>query len=84
MFSITRNSGRLVNQAKRNFQTSAISLNKVYGTPLGGVYSNIPFQIKNRKYIPFAVYYWGTLGFFLAFPFLTTWWHLKKSGSFDQ
>lgn len=66
----------------RNFQSSNRSMNKIFGSPQEGPYSNIPFQVKNRKLIPFSFYYWGVLGFFFAFPFLSTYWHLKKSGSF--
>lgn len=82
----TRPSARLVNQRlfSRNFQTSSRSMNKIYGTPDEGPYSNLPFQVKNRKFIPFKFYYWGVLGFFFAFPFLSTYIHLKKSGSFDM
>ncbi|EGV64154.1 hypothetical protein CANTEDRAFT_105290 [Yamadazyma tenuis ATCC 10573] len=64
----------------RNFQSSSKRLSSVFGHPKEGVYSNIPFTIK-RKIIPLSVYYWGTLGFFFSFPFLTTLLHLKKSGS---
>ncbi|RCK54331.1 Cytochrome c oxidase polypeptide VIII, mitochondrial [Candida viswanathii] len=73
---------------RRNFQVSSKRLEDintiVYGHPQEGVYSNLPFKVKNRKFIPFAVYYWGVLGFFFAFPFLTSWWQLKKSGAFNQ
>lgn len=64
----------------RNFQSSSKRMNNIFGSPKEGVYSNLPFDVK-RKFIPFSVYYWGTLGFFFSFPFLSTLWHLKKSGS---
>lgn len=64
----------------RNFQSSSRMMNNVFGTPKDGVYSNIPFPIKTKT-IPFALPYWGVLGFFFAFPFLTTYWHLKKAGN---
>lgn len=67
----------------RNFQTSSRSMNKIFGTPQEGVYSNIPFKVKNRK-IPLAVPFWGILGFFFAFPFLASYWQMVKAGSFDQ
>ncbi|KAI5951860.1 COX8 [Candida jiufengensis] len=73
----------------RQFQQSSKLLSgdvmtQVYGTPKEGVYSNLPFQVKNRKFIPFAVWYWGVLGFFFAFPFLSTGWQMYKSGSFNE
>lgn len=67
----------------RQFQTSSRVMNNIYGTPKSGVYSNLPFNVK-RKFIPFGVYYWGILGFFFSFPFLTTYWHLYKAGSFNM
>lgn len=69
---------------RRNFQTSARSMNKIFGSPQEGVYSNLPFKIKNRKFIPFSFYFWGTAGFFFFFPFMSTFLQLKKSGAFDQ
>lgn len=73
---------------RRNFQVSSRKLadlnTLVYGHAKEGVYTNLPFKVKNRKFIPFAVYYWGVMGFFFAFPFLTSWWQLKKSGAFNQ
>lgn len=69
---------------KRGFKSSAVRSNEIFGTPKSGVYSNLPFQVKNRKFIPFPVYYWSVLGFFFAFPFVSTWWQLKKSGSLDK
>ncbi|KAG7663940.1 COX8 [[Candida] subhashii] len=76
---------RLNTLAKRNFQTSFRSMSAGWeGTPASGVYSNLPFKVKGRKYVPFKVAYWGVLGFFFAFPFLTTYWHLYKSGSLRQ
>lgn len=66
---------------KRGFRSSVVRMNDVYGTPKSGPYSNLPFQVKDRKYIPFPVYYWSILTLFFAFPFLTSWWQLKKSGS---
>ncbi|ODV65077.1 hypothetical protein HYPBUDRAFT_114682 [Hyphopichia burtonii NRRL Y-1933] len=68
----------------RNFQSSARSMNKIYGTPAEGPYSNLPFKVHNRRFIPFGVYYWGVLGFFFAFPFLTTYLHLYKSGALNE
>lgn len=77
-------SRRLVQSvARRNFQTSSRSMNSIFGSPQEGVYSNLPFKVKNTK-IPFAFKWYGTLGFFFSFPFLATYWHLKKSGSLDQ
>lgn len=64
----------------RNFQTSARAMNNIFGTPKAGVYSNLPFRVKGLK-IPFGVYWWGTFGFFFAFPFLSSWWHMKKAGN---
>ena len=32
----------------RNFQTSARSFNDIFGSPKTGVYSNIPFKVKDR------------------------------------
>lgn len=72
---------------RRNFQVSArkFDINTiVYGTAKEGPYENLPFKIKNRKFVPFAFWYWGVLGFFFAFPFLTSWWQLKKSGAFNK
>ena len=65
----------------RNFQTSARSLDKIFGQPQEGPYSNLPFQVKGRKFIPFSVAWWGVFGFFFGFPFLATYWHLKKAGN---
>ncbi|EGW33364.1 uncharacterized protein SPAPADRAFT_60705 [Spathaspora passalidarum NRRL Y-27907] len=67
--------------ARRNFQSSARAMNEIYGTPAEGPYSNIPFKVVGRKVIPFSVFFFGIMGTFFAFPFITTWWHLKKSGS---
>lgn len=70
--------------ATRNFQTSARTMgNKIYATPAEGRYTNIPFKVKNRK-TPLALTVYGVLGFFFAFPFLTSYYHLKKAGSFDM
>ncbi|KAI3405729.2 COX8 [Candida oxycetoniae] len=74
---------------KRSFQRSAMLLSgnlseKIYGVPQEGVYSNLPFKVKNRKFIPFAVWYWGVLGFFFAFPFLSTAWSMYKSGALKR
>lgn len=72
---------------RRNFQVSSKKLDMntlVYGHAKEGVYTNLPFKVQNRKFIPFAVYYWGVMGFFFAFPFLTSWWQLKKSGAFNK
>ncbi|CAH2352791.1 cytochrome c oxidase subunit 8, mitochondrial [[Candida] railenensis] len=80
MFARTRLTSQ---QFTRNFQTSSRSMNKIFGTPAEGVYSNLPFKVKNRK-IPLSVPFWGILGFFFAFPFLASYWHMKKAGSFDQ
>lgn len=80
MAGAARNSNaRLV--SRRNFQSSSRVMDSVFGTPKEGPYSNIPFEVK-RKFIPFKVYYWGILGFFFGFPFLSTYLNLKKSGSF--
>ncbi|KAG2733262.1 hypothetical protein G9P44_004252 [Scheffersomyces stipitis] len=82
MFKVgLRNTSRI---ARRNFSSSSRAMNEIYGAPKGGIYSNLPFQVLNRKYIPFSVYFWGISGFFFAFPFLTTFWHLKKSGALDN
>lgn len=67
-------------RAARSFQTSAVASNNIFGTPKSGVYSNLFFKVKDRK-IPFAIPWWGTFGFFFAFPFLTAYWHMKKSGN---
>jgi cytochrome c oxidase subunit 7c len=58
-------------------------MNDIYGSPKTGPYSNLPFKVKGTM-IPFGVTFFGVLGFFFAFPFLTTYWHLKKAGSFDM
>ncbi|CUM46379.1 uncharacterized protein AC631_03090 [Debaryomyces fabryi] len=77
---------KLISQkvSARNFQTSTRSLNKIFGSPQSGVYSNLPFKVKGRKFIPFSFYFWGVAGTFFAFPFLSTYWHLKKAGSFNE
>lgn len=67
----------------RNFSSTARVSNAVFGTPKSGPYSNLPFKVHGRKLIPFQVYWWGVLGFFFAFPFLTSWWHMKKAGNLD-
>ncbi|KAK9471582.1 cytochrome c oxidase subunit VIIc-domain-containing protein [Dipodascopsis tothii] len=58
----------------RGFSSSAIARGAHFEE---GVYSNIPFKVKNRK-IPFAIPYFT---FFLV-PFLTpfgmAWWALNK------
>ncbi|CAD1808883.1 Cytochrome c oxidase subunit VIIc family protein [Candida parapsilosis] len=71
---------------KRSLQVSAklmSDMNQIYGHPQEGVYSNLPFKVKNRKFIPFSVWYWGVMGFFFAFPFLTSTWQIYKSGGFN-
>lgn len=68
---------------QRNFQTSTRTFNKIFGAPKEGPYSNLPFKVKDRK-IPFSIMWFGVLGFFFAFPFLTTYRALKKAGSFDM
>ncbi|SGZ46655.1 CIC11C00000004304 [Sungouiella intermedia] len=68
-------------RATRNFQTSSrVLLGNVYGSPKEGVYSNLPFKVKT-KVVPFGVGWWGVMGFFFAFPFLTSYWHMKKAGN---
>lgn len=76
---------KLISQkvSTRNFQTSARSFNNIFGSPKTGVYSNIPFKVKNRK-IPISFWFWGVTGSLFAFPFVSTYWHLKKSGSFME
>lgn len=64
----------------RTFRTSAVSLNSIHGTPKEGIYSNLPFKVKNTK-LPFGIGWWGTFGFFFAFPFLSAYWHMKKAGN---
>ncbi|KAK6465309.1 hypothetical protein DFJ63DRAFT_332738 [Scheffersomyces coipomensis] len=61
---------------------SAKRMNAWFGTPAEGKYTNIPFTVKT-KFIPFKVYYWGILGTFFAFPFLTTAWQMYKAGNFS-
>ncbi|ODV76628.1 uncharacterized protein CANTADRAFT_36346, partial [Suhomyces tanzawaensis NRRL Y-17324] len=65
----------------RTFRSSAVASNAVYGSPKTGPYSNLPFKVKDRK-IPFGLFYWSITGLFFAFPFLSTYWHMKKAGSF--
>lgn len=83
----TKQTSRLVlnNQRlfQRNFQSSTRSMNKIFGSPKEGIYSNLPFKVKGRM-IPLSIPYWGVFGFFFAFPFLSTYIHLKKSGSLDE
>ncbi|WPK23288.1 hypothetical protein PUMCH_000523 [Australozyma saopauloensis] len=67
-------------RATRNFQVSAKSMNSVFGTPKTGTYSNIPFPVKTKR-VPFALVWYGTFGFFFAFPFITAYWHMKKAGN---
>ncbi|EMG50643.1 hypothetical protein G210_1874, partial [Candida maltosa Xu316] len=72
---------------RRNFQVSArhFDLNaQIYGHAKEGVYSNLPFKVKGRKFIPFRVWYWGVMGFFFAFPFLTSAWQMYKGGAFRK
>ncbi|CAI5756472.1 unnamed protein product [Candida verbasci] len=99
MLSRSSNIVKLSNPSKiltRSLHQSIIRLNahhdehsiqhqmaNIYGHPKEGVYSNLPFQVKNRKYIPFSVWYWGVLGFFFAFPALSSFWQMKKAGSFN-
>ncbi|RLV96079.1 hypothetical protein JA1_000500 [Spathaspora sp. JA1] len=73
------NSARLT--TRRTFKSSTRVMNEIYGTPAEGPYSNIPFKVVGRKFVPLPVFFWGIMGFFFAFPFITTYWHLKKSGS---
>ena len=69
--------------SKRGFSSSAIRANAIYGTPKSGPYSNLPFKVKDRKFIPFGLVWWGVPGFFFLFPFMSSYWQLKKSGSLD-
>ncbi|KAI5960507.1 COX8 [Candida theae] len=72
---------------KRSFQMSSklmSEMDKIWGHPEEGVYSNLPFKVKNRKFIPFSVWYWGVMGFFFAFPFLSSTWQIYKSGGFAK
>lgn len=69
--------------ARRNFQTSARSMNKIFGTPAEGVYSNLPFKVKNAK-IPFSLRYWSFFGFFFLFPFMSSYYHMIKAGNLDK
>lgn len=64
----------------RNFQTSARAMNSIFGSPKTGIYSNLPFKVKTSK-VPFAIGWYGTFGFFFAFPFLVSYWHMKKAGN---
>lgn len=67
-------------RAARNFQTSARAMNNIFGSPKTGIYANLPFPVKTKK-IPFGIGWWGTFGFFFAFPFLSSYWHMKKAGN---
>lgn len=75
-------SSRIGLRATRNFQTSSRVMSNIYGTPKSGLYANLPFPVKTKK-IPFAIPFWGVFGFFFAFPFLSSWWHLKKAGNLN-
>lgn len=46
-----------------------------------GPYSNLPFQVHNRKYIPYGVLHWGFFGLGFGIPIFLTWYYLKKSGN---
>lgn len=46
-----------------------------------GPYSNLPFQVHNRKYIPFGVLHWGFFGLGMGIPVFLVWYNLKKSGN---
>lgn len=72
--------GLRANRATRNFQTTARAMNKVYGAPETGVYSNLPFKVKGTK-IPFAFKWWGTFALFFSFPFISAYVHLKRAGN---
>ncbi|CAN3356959.1 cytochrome c oxidase subunit 8, mitochondrial [Diutina catenulata] len=66
--------------SRRGFSSSAVRANNIYGTPKSGPYSNLPFKVKDRM-IPFPVVFWGVAGFFFAFPFLSSYWQMKKAGN---
>lgn len=45
-----------------------------------GVYSNIPFKVKDRK-IPYGIIHFGFLGVGFLVPFIAVYVQLKKSGN---
>lgn len=71
--------------SKRAFSKTAIRASgaEIYGVPKAGPYSNLPFKVKDRV-IPFAIPYWGTIIFFFGFPFMSSYWQMKKAGSFED
>lgn len=78
---ITRLGLRAAPKSSRNFMTSSrVMSHNPYGSPATGLYSNLPFKVHNTR-IPFAFKWWGVFGFFFAFPFITCYVHMKRSGN---
>ncbi|ODV88450.1 hypothetical protein CANCADRAFT_4590 [Tortispora caseinolytica NRRL Y-17796] len=72
MFRAGRASGN------RQFSSNAVRRSDHYEE---GVYSNIPFKIHNRKYVPYWVLHFGFLGLGFFAPFLVAYYQMKRSGS---
>lgn len=62
----------------RNLSTSLARRSEHHPT---GPYVNLPFQVHNRKRVPFGVLFWGFFGLGMGIPGFITWFHLKKSGN---
>ncbi|KAG7195262.1 uncharacterized protein KQ657_003788 [Scheffersomyces spartinae] len=80
MFKLSRTTIRSLQSSGRRLNAH---LPNPYGTPASGIYSNLPFKVKNRK-IPLGFFWYGTLGFFFSFPFLVSWLHMYKAGNLDK
>ncbi|KAL6947034.1 Cytochrome c oxidase subunit 8A, mitochondrial [Hanseniaspora vineae] len=64
--------------AKRSFTSTMRAQSGVHFQE--GVYSNLPFKVKNRK-IPYGIIHFGFFALGFAVPFISCFVQLKKSGS---
>uniref|UniRef100_A0A060SXV1 Cytochrome c oxidase subunit 8, mitochondrial n=1 Tax=Blastobotrys adeninivorans TaxID=409370 RepID=A0A060SXV1_BLAAD len=64
--------------ARRGFSTSPVARG---GHLPEGPYSNLPFKVHGRKYVPYWVLHWGFFVVGVGAPFGIAYFQLKKSGS---
>lgn len=74
-FTMLRNSASRA--ARRTFTTSPARMS--HGPD--GPYSNLPWKVHNRKYVPYWVLHFGFFALGLGIPFAITYNYLKKAGN---
>ncbi|CAN6634306.1 cytochrome c oxidase subunit 8, mitochondrial [Trichomonascus vanleenenianus] len=64
--------------SKRSFTSSAVARSGHHLPE--GPYSNLPFKVHGRKFVPYWVLHWSFFVVGLGTPFAMVYYQLKKSG----